>query len=253
MSNHRLNILIVLLLALVALPSFGSAISKRGADDNYRQGNYQQAIADYQALLRQGASAKVYFNLGNAYYRSDSLSKAILCYERAYRLSPSDDDVRFNLQFARSKTIDKIAPQDDNFFTTVYRSIVTFCGVDSWALIGIVSIVMALLLMLAYLFASLLWMRKLGFFGSLAFLVVFVLSTVFAWQQKYWFEHSRGAIVMSSSIGVKQEPEDRAPDAFVLHEGTHVNIEDDGISGWKQVRTGDGREGWIKSGAIENI
>ena len=107
--------------------------------------------------------------------------------------------------------------------------------------------------MLCYLFASPLWLRKTGFFGSVFFLFVFVFSTAFAWQQKYWFDNSRGAIVMSSAIGVKSAPEDKTPDAFIIHEGTRVIILDNDIKGWKQIQLGDGREGWIKSGVIEMI
>lgn len=252
MKKTHFKILIFVLCMLVQ-PLTGLAVTKQHADDSYHQGNYQQAISDYKSLLDKGVSPALYYNLGNAYYRSDSLSKAILCYERAYRLSPSDRDIRFNLQFARSKTIDKIAPEDDNFFTLVYQSVVNFANVDTWAVVGIGSIVIALVLMLCYLFASPLWLRKTGFFGSVAFLLVFVFSTLFAWQQKYWFDNSRGAIVMSPAIGVKSAPEDKTPDAYVIHEGTRVNILDDGIKGWKQIQLGDGREGWIKSGVIEMI
>lgn len=252
MKRTHFKILIIVLCMLVQ-PLTGLAVTKQHADDSYHQGNYQQAISDYKSLLDKGVSPALYYNLGNAYYRSDSLSKAILCYERAYRLSPSDRDIRFNLQFARSKTIDKIAPEDDNFFTLVYQSVVNFANVDTWAVVGIGSIVIALVLMLCYLFASPLWLRKTGFFGSVAFLLVFVFSTLFAWQQKYWFDNSRGAIVMSPAIGVKSAPEDKTPDAYVIHEGTRVNILDDGIKGWKQIQLGDGREGWIKSGVIEMI
>ena len=252
MKRTHFKILIIVLCMLVQ-PLTGLAVTKQHADDSYHQGNYQQAISDYKSLLDKGVSPALYYNLGNAYYRSDSLSKAILCYERAYRLSPSDKDIRFNLQFARSKTIDKIAPEDDNFFTLVYQSVVNFANVDTWAVVGIGSIVIALVLMLCYLFASPLWLRKTGFFGSVAFLLLFVFSTLFAWQQKYWFDNSRGAIVMSPAIGVKSAPEDKTPDAYVIHEGTRVNILDDGIKGWKQIQLGDGREGWIKSGVIEMI
>lgn len=253
MKRTHFKILILMLCMLLVQPLTGLAVTKQHADDSYHQGNYQQAISDYKSLLDKGVSPALYYNLGNAYYRSDSLSKAILCYERAYRLSPSDKDIRFNLQFARSKTIDKIAPEDDNFFTLVYQSVVNFANVDTWAVVGIGSIVIALVLMLCYLFASPLWLRKTGFFGSVAFLLVFVFSTLFAWQQKYWFDNSRGAIVMSPAIGVKSAPEDKTPDAYVIHEGTRVNILDDGIKGWKQIQLGDGREGWIKSGVIEMI
>lgn len=243
---------IVPLIAMLLFPFGGYAITKQNADDAYRKGNYQQAIADYNELLGKGVSADIYYNLGNAYYRSDNLAHAILSYERALRLAPGDKDIRFNLQFANSKTIDKITPTDDNVFVTLYKSVVSFTSVDNWARTAILSIILALVLMLAYLFASQIVVRKIGFYGGIAFIVIFILSNVFAWQQKNDYEHSSGAIIMVPSVGVKASPVSKSADAFVLHEGTHVDITD-GMKGWKMIRVADGREGWINPSAIEMI
>ncbi len=116
-----------------------------------------------------------------------------------------------------------------------------------------VSIILALLLALVYLFASRVALRKTGFFGGLALLFVFLLTTLFASQQKSALENRCGAIIMSPSVVVKQSPVNNATDAFVLHEGTRVDITDNGMKGWKGIRLADGREGWIKSTSIELI
>jgi tetratricopeptide (TPR) repeat protein len=111
---------VVLLMLLVLIPSssFAQKSLKALGDEAYGKGNYQQAINDYEQLLKQGVSAEVYYNLGNAYYRSENITKAIINYERALLLSPGDEDIRFNLQLARSKTIDKITPESEMFFVT---------------------------------------------------------------------------------------------------------------------------------------
>lgn len=251
-SGSRMYALLMLV-AMLLLPASGMAITKKNADDCYRTGNYQQAIADYKELLKHGVSPDIYYNLGNAYYRSDNLAHAILCYERALRLSPGDKDIRFNLQFANSKTIDKITVEDENVFATWYKSIVNFTSVDRWAATSIVCIIAALLLMLVYLFAFSVSLRKVGFYGSIVFLVVFGFSTLFAWQQKSSLENRTSAIVMVPSVSVKASPVNNSNDVFVLHEGTHVDITDNGMKGWKAIRLGDGREGWIKAAAIEMI
>lgn len=253
MPSAKLRFALLVLAILFLLPMKGLAITKQNADDCYKKGNYQQAIIDYNELLKRGVSADILYNLGNAYYRSDNLAHAILCYERALLLSPGDKDIRFNLQFANSKTIDKITPEDENVFATWYKSIVNFTSVDRWAKTSIVCIIAALLLMLVYLFTFSVRSRKIGFYGSVAFLVVFAFSSLFAWQQKSSLESRTGAIVMMPSVGVKPSPENNSNDAFVLHEGTRVSITDNGMKGWKAIRVGDGREGWIKASAIEVI
>lgn len=243
---------IVAMFVMLLIPLGGFSITKQNADDAYRKGNYQQAISDYNELLSKGVSADIYYNLGNAYYRSDNLSNAILSYERALRLAPGDKDIRFNLQFANSKTIDKITPTDDNYFETLYKSVVNFTSVDNWARTAIASIILALVLMLCYLFASRIIVRKIGFYGGIVFIALFILSNIFALQQKNDYLKRTGAIIMVPSVGVKASPVSKSPDAFVLHEGTHVDITD-GMKGWKAIKVADGREGWINPSAIEMI
>ena len=242
---------------LLAMICFGStsakAVTKNNADTEYQKGNYQQAIRDYEEILKNGESAEIYFNLGNAYYRTDNITKAVLNYERARLLSPGDDDINFNLQFARSKTIDKITPQSEMFFVTWYKSLVNFTSVDNWAKTGILCIVMALLLVLLYLFGPQLMLRKIGFFGGLAFFVIFLLSNLFAFQQKQALDNRTGAIIMAPSVNIKKTPAKNSADQFVLHEGTRVDIIDKGMTDWRCIRVGDGREGWIETKAIEEI
>ena len=243
-----------LLLAMICLGSISAkAVTKNNADTEYQKGNYQQAIRDYEEVLKNGESAEIYFNLGNAYYRTDNITKAVLNYERARLLSPGDDDINFNLQFARSKTIDKITPQSEMFFITWYKSLVNFTSVDNWAKTGILCIVMALLLVLLYLFGPQLMLRKIGFFGGLAFFVIFLLSNLFAFQQKQALDNRTGAIIISPSVNIKKTPAKNSADQFVLHEGTRVDIIDKGMTDWRCIRVGDGREGWIETKAIEEI
>ena len=242
---------------LLAMICFGGtsakAVTKNNADTEYQKGNYQQAIRDYEEILKNGESAEIYFNLGNAYYRTDNITKAVLNYERARLLSPGDNDINFNLQFARSKTIDKITPESEMFFVTWYKLLVNFTSVDNWAKTGILCIVMALLLVLLYLFGPQLMLRKIGFFGGLAFFVIFLLSNLFAFQQKQALDNRTGAIIISPSVNIKKTPAKNSADQFVLHEGTRVDIIDKGMTDWRCIRVGDGREGWIETKAIEEI
>ena len=241
------------LMILMLMPLSANAITKQNADDEYAKGNYQQAIKDYQEILKAGVSSEIYYNLGNAYYRTDNITQALLAYERALQLSPGDNDIRFNLQYARSKTIDKITPETEMFFVTWYNSLVNFTSVDRWANTAIVSIVMALLLILVFLFAPQMWARKSGFYGSAVFLLLFAFANLFAFQQKHEFETKQGAIVIAPTVNVKKTPAASGTDVFVIHEGTRVDITDRCMKQWRGVKLADGREGWLKTSQIEEI
>ncbi len=250
-AAHGKTFLFCMLMAIVSLSA--SATTKENADAEYKRGNYQQAIKDYTELLKQGVNADLYYNLGNAYYRTDNVTQAILAYERALMLSPGDDDIRFNLQFATSKTIDKITPESKMFFVTWYQSLVNFTSVDNWAVMAIASIVLVLLLVLMFLFGPNVMLRKIGFYGGCLFFVLFVFCNFFAYQQKYNLQNRTAAIVIAPSVTVKKTPANGSSDVFVIHEGTKVDITDKGLKDWRGIRLADGREGWLQTRQIEEI
>ena len=252
-QTMRMILLISISLASCLLPLSSHALTKADADSSYVRGEYQQAIKEYESLLKNGASADLYYNLGNAYYRTENITKAVLNYERALLLSPSDRDIRFNLQMARSKTIDKITPEQEMFFITWYRSLVNLASVDGWARTALWALALAIVLALLYLFSDRIWLRKVGFFGALFLIAIFVFSNIFAHQQKELLVNRKGAIVTASSVTVKSTPDKKGTDLFILHEGTKVTITDSSMREWKGVRLADGKEGWIETKQIELI
>ena len=250
-GDRKSVVSIVVLLML--LPMAANAATKADADSAYVNGNYQEAIKGYEALLRNGASAELYYNLGNAYYRTENITRAVLNFERALLLSPGDSDIRFNLQIARSKTIDKIVPESEMFFVTWYRSLVNMMSVDGWGRTALVSLALVIVLFLVYLFSARVWMQKVGFFGGGVLLVLFVISNIFAWQQRQNLLYRQGAIVIAPSVTVKSTPAQNGTDLFILHEGTKVIITDGSMKNWREVRLADGKKGWIESKKIEVI
>ena len=252
-KKHIRRSAVTLVLLFVSISLSASTVTRQQAESAYAQEHYQQAISDYETLLKQGVSAELYYNLGNAYYRTDQMPKAVLNYERALLLSPGDADIRFNLQMARSKTIDKITPESEMFFVTWYRSLVNLMSVDAWARTALIALAIAIILALAYLFSDRIWLRKVGFFGALLLVVVFLLSNLFAFHQKRKLTYRTGAVIMTTSVPVKSTPSKNGTDLFILHEGTRVTITDNSMKDWKEIRVDDGKEGWIETNKIEII
>jgi tetratricopeptide (TPR) repeat protein len=230
------------------------AVTKADADSSYVNENYQQAISQYEELIKEGAAnAEIYYNLGNAYYRMDDITHAVLNYERAQLLSPGDDDIRFNLQLARSKTVDKIVPRSEFFIVTWYRLLVNQLSIDGWAYASLAFLAFAIILALLYLFSSPIWLRKVGFFGCGIMVICFVLANIFAWQQKSQLNQHEGAIIIESAVPVKSTPAQNGTDLFILHEGTKVSVLDNSIGDWCEILVPDGKQGWVEISQIEVI
>lgn len=223
------------------------------ANTAYINGDYHTAIATYGELLDRGySSAKLYFNLGNACFKEGETGRAILCYHRALRLAPGNDDIRYNFSVAESRTKDRIEAIPEFFLTEWVRAVRHTMSCTAWSLFSLVALAVALALFLLYLLAPRLSLRKAGFYGTMVAALLFVATTWFAAGERREQLDDTQAVVMTSSAAVKSSPDRSATDLFVLHEGTLVRITDR-LDGWCEVTIADGKKGWIDGRTIETI
>lgn len=228
--------------------------NKTEADSAYMRNDYASAIQYYEAILKnKGESADIYYNLGNSYYKLDNIAKAILNYERALLLKPGDNDIRFNLEMAHNKTVDKVDPANEIFFVTWGKSIMNLMGVDSWAKCAITLFIVLIISLVFFIFAKHIVLKKIGFFGALLFFILVIITNVFAAQQKELLQNRTNAIVISPSVTVKSTPNENGTDLFILHEGHKVMIKDGVMKNWKEIKLEDGNVGWVPENVIEII
>ena len=220
----------------------------------YTDGNYDQALQDWEDVRATGLmSRELYYNLGNAYFKTGELAPAILWYERALRLDPSDADVRYNLEFARAQTQDKIDEVPEIFFEQWGHALCYLLPSDTWAWLCVLFFAATVGLVLLFLMGRTSGQRRLGFFAAIVTFILAFLGWDFAQWQKTEAERQDMAIVMRPVSSVKSSPSaDSAKDLFILHEGTRVRILDN-VSSFSNIELADGRQGWIASGDIEVI
>ena len=220
----------------------------------YTRGDFASALKDWQDVQSTGLmSQELYYNLGNAYFKNGEIAPAILWYERALRLDPSDADVRYNLEYARALTQDRIDEVPEVFFEQWGHSLCYLLPSNVWAVLSLVFLAITLALALLFLLGSTSGKRRLGFFAGIAALLVTLLCWDMAQWQRTEARRQDLAIVMRPVTSVKSSPsENGAKDLFILHEGTRVRILDN-VSGFSQIEIADGRQGWIPSGEIEVI
>ena len=148
----KLYIIVMLLMSVCQVSVAGT---KAEADKAYQENDFAGAIEQYEAILEAGQeSAAIYYNLGNSYYKSENIAKAILNYERALLLNPGDADTRFNLELAKSKTIDKVTPTSEVFIVTWFRSLTNMMSEAAWAKLAVTSFILVLVGLLLHIFGK---------------------------------------------------------------------------------------------------
>ena len=229
-------------------------VTKVKADSAYINNDYTSAVYLYENILaNQGESADIYYNLGNSYYKMDNIAKAILNYEKALVLNPGNGDIRFNLELAQSKTVDKVTPMSEVFLVTWMKDLTNTMSEKGWAKMGIITFILMLLMLALYFFSKKIALKKVGFISAVCLLLVCIVANVFASTQKNEAQSHGTAIIMAPSVTVKSTPNEGGTDLFILHEGRKVNIKDNTMREWKEIQLEDGNAGWVPASVVEII
>lgn len=223
------------------------------ATNCYNKGRYEQAAEFYKQVLAKGyESADVYYNIGNASFKTNDLASAILYYEKAIKLAPGDEDIRFNLKVANSRIADKIDVVPDLFYEIWWKTLLNLFSGNAWAWAGIVFLALGLAFFGVFVLSGSYTLRKVSFILSITMVVFMLFSTGFAWtSNNRQLSHSY-AIIFDPAVTVKSSPDDSSTDLFVLHEGTKVNVTDK-VNDWVKVRLANGNVGWILTKSVKEI
>lgn len=236
------------------MPQTISHATKADADSAYIRNDFVAAVELYESILKNdGEAADIYYNLGNSYYKMNNIAKAVLNYERALLLNPGNGDIRFNLELARSKTVDKVTPPSEMFFVTWTQSLINTMSEQAWARTGIIAFILTILTLSLFIFGKRIILKKIGFIAAICFFLITILANVFASEQKAELINHDNAIIMAPSVTVKSTPNESGTDLFILHEGRKVMIKDNTMKEWKEIRLEDGNVGWVPTSVIEII
>lgn len=265
MKTHKKNTsaakAMILIMSMLMIPGLTHAENTAYLDSlwskgvqAYTDGRWSECTESLKALESVGVvSPELYYNLGNAYFKSGDYPHAILYYERTLKISPSFEDARINLDFANSLIRDKIDAVPEFVLKSWARKVCYLMPSDFWALISIVLFAAALALFLVFRLGASRGLRRTGFYCSIVALILSASSFGMARWQRNSYLRADGAIVMKPVASVKSSPSrDSSKDLFVLHEGTKVTVLDT-VGEWKNISLSDGRQGWIEESDMEMI
>lgn len=256
MKGYLNKIIIALVVSCFALSLHAQEVETQlweKANAYYTTEEYQQAISIYEQILSSGEeSAKLYFNLGNAYYKAGNINNAILNYERAKVLAPNDNDIDFNLKIANQFVVTSIEELPKPFFLRWRTSVINKYPADTWSMISISAFIIFLLLIGLVIFSKRVAIRRISFWVGILVVVFSGFTFSFAAQQKKKIVERNGAIVFCPRVTVKSAPAETGTDLFLIYEGLKIEITDS-LSNWKEIKLADGNEGWLPDSCIVRI
>ena len=221
------------------------------ANAQYAEGNYADAITQYEQIILEQPAAEVYYNLGNAYFKQGELAQSILAYERALRLKPSYTDAQHNLQFAQSRIVDNIEDTNSFFLSNWIKVVRNAFSQSTWIILSITLFICMLLGFFFFAFSQTLWIRKTAFYTSIIALFISIVACLNASSLHYRDTQRAEAIITQGIVNAKSSPDRSGNDLFTIHEGTKVEIKEV-IGDWCCIHVGN-NIGWMPLDHLERI
>jgi tetratricopeptide (TPR) repeat protein len=241
----------ILSIVLIAQGLFAQSFEQGNA--LYRKGDYAGAAQQYEGVLKQKQeSFGLYFNLGNAYYKQEKVAPAIYNYEKALQLDPRNAQVTENLSLAHKLVVDDIAETPKTGVSKALYNLTGRYHYDTWAWVAVSFSGFFLLLFLGYYLTEATVVKRIFFTGMFVAVLGIIFSILAAAFVRSQQAKEHPAIVFAEVVAVKADPSEKAKDAFILHEGTKVNVKET-KGNWSKVVLPDDSVGWVDKGAIKEL
>lgn len=253
MIKKLFEILIVIILVNVSVNSQTLEELMQIGNENYKNENYSEAIESYSKILNQGfESAALYFNIGNSYFKTGQIGRAILNYERALKMNPGDEDIQFNLRLAKTRTIDNIKEVPQLFIIDWWNLLISMFSVSGWALVLLVFYLLLLMFIALYFLSNNINLQRLSIYGGIVssvFLLIFAIVLFASYHREVSFDYG---ILVANSANVKVSPTEDSSDSFIIHEGIKFELQDQ-LDNWAKIKLADGKVGWLQVNSFEKI
>lgn len=234
------------------------------ADSAYNAKKYARAVELYnQVIETEGTSVALLYNLGNAYYQEGDYGNAMVCYQRAHRLDPSNSEVNANLRYLSSRVEDankaeqkgkrfKVSTDELSFFQGIHKSVAKDISSNVWAILAAACFILFVACVALYIFTHVVVLRKIGFFGGMLLIAASILFLLFSFMGARAFHAENEGVLTAFKTTLLTEPGKEADQekGLVLTKGTVVQIlseesDAEGNVTWYKIRLNSDYIGWV--------
>tara|TARA_B100001287_G_scaffold15570_1_gene11729 strand:- start:6572 stop:7321 length:750 start_codon:yes stop_codon:yes gene_type:complete len=217
----------------------------------YEEKKFEEAKNKYLNLYQRDIISKeLFLNIGNSYFKMDSLPHAILFYEKGLKIAPGDIDLTHNLQHCNTLLKDKNAIKKS---ILINELIFSFLGKSPnyWAYSSVILMLSACILFLFYRLSTELKWKKINMYSGILVLILFGFSLLLSAISKSKINESKYGIVFTPSVKVLVEPSENASTTYLLHEGSKIKVTAENKN-WYEISFNE-KKGWVKKSHLRKI
>lgn len=219
------------------------------ANSLYKNKQYELAETRYLEVVKQDKNnLQALYNLGNTYFHLNQNAKAILYYEKAKKLAPTDAAIEHNLNLVNNKVFNKIEFSKEFFVVKWFKNLVNNNTSHDWSILFLIFLWIGITAIVFTFF------RKNNFISKIGKLALFV-AIIFAWftYKSYQNETTdKYAIITTANAFYKSKPVESMNASTAILAGTKVEILDTDKN-WHKIKLSNDKTGWIQNNFLEEI
>lgn len=222
-------------------------------NETFQKEHFKEAIEGYLALAKfYENSPELYFNLANAYYKTDAYVDAVYYYEKALQLNPNMQEAKTNLNFTKEHLEDDITIIQEYDQKDIVHQSTGKLSVDGWAIAATICSITLLLLFVVYYVNHNSTLKRILFVAMLLSILIGIGSIYAAVFESDYSKNTEAGIIFSAKTELKEEAKSTSATVKELHKGTKVYILDrKGL--WINIRLENQEMGWIDKDVIREI
>ena len=215
------------------------------ATQEYSQGHFKEAIGGYETLVRLGQwSANLFYDLGNAYFRTGDFGRAILNYERALALERHHPEAAANLQIARDEARALEMQQ------TWLERYLQFASVNQYSIAAAGAFWVGAFYIVALIFARRRSARLIAL--SILSLSIFALGILAIYDTENGSKGCALAIITGDNVQARLATADTANSVLALPPGSEIKILNT-RGDWIYAALPNNLRGWIPATSTELV
>ncbi len=249
MKQKVVFIILICCLLLPLRPADDAAIYFSRANQLYENQDYTKALELYRQAEKELRNWKLFYNLGNCYYKLEDYVRAKIYFLRAQRLNPSDPDIRKNLEVVNQHFRDRVPEQKADFISRVILKIEAILSLN---LLAVCLLLLVILLNGAIFLLATRGKNRWLLYGISFCLVFILISGGYLLHRQAKEKRRHIGVVVAEKAELRSGPGFDNTILFQVHPGLKVRILNQSRD-WLQVSASDRIAGWIEAKRLERI
>lgn len=219
------------------------------ANQLYENGKFEEALSHYLQVKKSMSHWRLFYNMGNCYFKLGEYVRAKIYYLRAKKIKPFLPSLERNINIVNKNFKDKFKAEKSDFIRR------TIARMESVIPVNVVSIMLVIFVLFFNVFIFFIFRKgrkKWIIYGLSIFLLLTLIASFYHIYRVNKQSQDNTAVIINENSQLRSGPGENNTILFKVNPGLEVKIIDKSRN-WFQVSASSEIAGWVKAADLEII